>query len=172
MPDKHLKDGQEFAREIVEFEAWCRTHDSKDLNAFVEDRHLAPQVIEELRRCQQMEEELSSLVGRAELASNFGASSGPANRTIGNYQLKEVLGIGGMGTVWLARQSHPMKRKVAIKLIRRDRDSNVMEKRFEREKQALALMSHAHVAQVYEAGTAKDGRTYIAMEYVLSLIHI
>ena len=166
MPDKHLKDGQEFAREIVEFEAWCRTHDSNDLNAFVEDRHLAPQVIEELRRCQQMEEELSSLVGRAELASNFGASSGPANRTIGNYQLKEVLGIGGMGTVWLARQSHPMKRKVAIKLIRRDRDSNVMEKRFEREKQALALMSHAHVAQVYEAGTAKDGRTYIAMEYV------
>ena len=113
-----------------------------------------------------MEKELSSLIGCAEFEANLGKVARPASRMIGNYRLLKMLGVGGMGTVWLAQQSEPMKRKVAIKLIRPDRDSSVTEKRFEREKQALALMSHAHVAQVYEAGTATDGRQYIAMEYV------
>jgi len=163
---KNPEDDQELERLIIEFEAWCRSNGSNDLDAFVKDRPLAPEVVEELKRCQEMEEELSSLVGRAEFKSNFGERSGPTNRTIGNYQLQELLGVGGMGAVWLARQSHPMNRKVAIKLIRSDRDSSVTDERFEREKQALALMSHAHVAQVYEAGTSEDGRSYIAMEYV------
>ena len=157
---------QELARQIVEFEAWCSANGSKGLDAFAKDRQLAPEVIEELRHCQWMEEELSSLVGCSEFESNLGKVSDPANRVIGNYQLLKILGVGGMGTVWLAQQSHPMKRKVAIKLIRPDRDSSVTERRFEREKQALALMSHAHVAQVYEAGNSVDGCQYIAMEYV------
>ena len=154
------------ARQIVEFEAWCSANDSKDLNAFATARRLAPDVIEELERCRRMEKELSSLIGCAEFEANLGKVARPASRMIGNYRLLKMLGVGGMGTVWLAQQSEPMKRKVAIKLIRPDRDSSVTEKRFEREKQALALMSHAHVAQVYEAGTATDGRQYIAMEYV------
>lgn len=166
MINSNSSEGQALARQIVEFEAWCITNGSKDLNVFAKERRLAPEVIRELKRCQQMEEELSSLAGGAEFESSLGKVGGPANRTIGNYQLLNTLGVGGMGTVWLAQQSHPMKRTVAIKLIRPDRDSSETEKRFEREKQALALMSHAHVAQVYEAGTSTDGRQYIAMEYV------
>ena len=85
---------------------------------------------------------------------------------IGPYHLRQKIGEGGMGEVWLAEQSHPIKRKVALKIIKRGMDSKEVVSRFEAERQALALMSHPFVAKVYEAGTTPSGSPYFAMEYV------
>lgn len=88
-----------------------------------------------------------------------------AGDRIGPYRLLRLLGEGGYGTVYLAEQTEPLARLVAIKLIRGVRDRRLL-KRFEVERQALARMSHPHVAQVFAAGTSPDGRPYIVLEYV------
>jgi len=84
----------------------------------------------------------------------------------GSYEIIERVGRGGMGTVYLGRQTAPIRRRVAIKVIRRGMDSEEVLARFESERQALALMNHPSVAQVYDAGVTKDGRPYFVMEYV------
>jgi non-specific serine/threonine protein kinase/serine/threonine-protein kinase len=85
---------------------------------------------------------------------------------IGPYRLLEKIGEGGMGEVWLAEQTEPIRRRVALKIIKRGMDTRQVVARFEAERQALALMDHPYVAKVYEAGTTPSGRPYIAMEYV------
>jgi non-specific serine/threonine protein kinase/serine/threonine-protein kinase len=88
---------------------------------------------------------------------------------IGPYRLLEVLGEGGMGTVYLAEQDEPLERRVALKLIRSGRFDRRLLRRFEGERQALARMSHPNIAQVYGAGTALASQPYIAMELVPGL---
>ena len=85
---------------------------------------------------------------------------------IDRYRLLQVLGEGGMGVVYLAEQQEPVKREVALKIIKPGMDSKRVIARFEAEQQALALMDHPHVAQVYDAGLAPSGRPYFVMEYV------
>ncbi len=85
---------------------------------------------------------------------------------IGRYRLLRVLGEGGMGIVYLAEQTEPVKREVALKIIKPGMDSKRVIARFEAEQQALALMEHPHVARVYDAGLAPSGRPYFVMEYV------
>ena len=85
---------------------------------------------------------------------------------IGPYRLVRKLGEGGMGQVWLAEQTAPLQRLVAIKLIRAGVSDNVLLERFESERQALARMNHPAIAKVYDAGTAPDGTPYFVMEYV------
>jgi serine/threonine protein kinase/Flp pilus assembly protein TadD len=85
---------------------------------------------------------------------------------IGPYKLLEQIGEGGMGTVWMAQQSEPVKRLVAIKLIKPGMDSRQVIARFEAERQALALMDHPDIAKVHDAGTTPDGRPYFVMELV------
>jgi non-specific serine/threonine protein kinase/serine/threonine-protein kinase len=85
---------------------------------------------------------------------------------IGPYALGEILGEGGMGTVYLARQDEPLKRTVALKVVRRGRRSPALAARFEVERQILALMRHPGIAQVLDAGTTPAGDPYYAMEYV------
>src|SRR5262245_50194017 len=75
-----------------------------------------------------------------------------AGTVIGTYKLVEQIGEGGMGTVWMAQQSEPVKRVVAIKLIKAGMDSRQVIARFEAERQALALMDHANIARVLDAG--------------------
>jgi serine/threonine protein kinase len=87
-------------------------------------------------------------------------------RAIGPYQLLQPLGEGGMGSVYLAEQSHPVQRRVALKIIKAGLDSAQVLARFEAERQALALMDHPHIAKVLDAGTTADGRPYFAMELV------
>jgi hypothetical protein len=70
----------------------------------------------------------------------------------GRYKLLEVIGEGGMGTVWLAEQQEPVRRKVALKVIKRGMDSRQVLARFEAERQALALMDHANIARVLDGG--------------------
>src|SRR5262245_45322563 len=84
----------------------------------------------------------------------------------GRYRLLEQVGEGGMGTVWVAQQTEPVKREVAVKLIKPGMDSRQVLARFEQERQALALMDHPHIAKVHDAGTAPDGRPFFAMELV------
>src|SRR5215471_8539647 len=85
---------------------------------------------------------------------------------IGPYTLPEQIGEGGMGTVWMAQQAEPVKRIVAVKLIKAGMDSKQVIARFEAERQALALMDHANIARVLDAGTSGTGRPYFVMDLV------
>lgn len=85
---------------------------------------------------------------------------------IGHYRLLEQIGEGGMGIVYLAEQEQPVRRRVALKLIRLGMDSKEVLARFESERQALAIMDHPRIAKVFDAGVTESGRSYFAMEYV------
>jgi eukaryotic-like serine/threonine-protein kinase len=82
------------------------------------------------------------------------------------YRLLQKIADGGMGTVWLAQQDAPVKRRVAIKLIKQGMDSRQVLLRFEAERQALAMMDHPNIAKVFDAGLTADGRPFFAMELV------
>ena len=88
---------------------------------------------------------------------------------IGRYKLLRQIGEGGFGTVFLAEQSHPVKRQVALKVIKPGMDSKEIIARFEAERQALALMDHPHIAKVHDAGTTGGGRPYFVMELVMGV---
>jgi serine/threonine protein kinase len=84
----------------------------------------------------------------------------------GRYKLLEQIGEGGMGTVWVAEQIEPVKRKVALKLIKAGMDSRAVLARFEAERQALAMMDHPNIAKVLDGGLTEQQRPYFVMEYV------
>ena len=88
---------------------------------------------------------------------------------IGRYKLIRQIGEGGFGTVFLAEQGQPVKRQVALKVIKPGMDSKEVIARFEAERQALALMNHPHIAKVHDAGTTEGGRPYFVMELVEGL---
>jgi serine/threonine protein kinase/Flp pilus assembly protein TadD len=85
---------------------------------------------------------------------------------IGPYKLMEQIGEGGMGLVFVAEQQHPVRRKVALKVIKPGMDTRQVVARFEAERQALALMDHPHIAQVHDGGETASGRPYFVMELV------
>src|SRR5215472_13598854 len=85
---------------------------------------------------------------------------------IGPYKLKEQIGEGGMGLVFVAEQQEPVRRKVALKIIKPGMDSKQVIARFEAERQALAMMDHQNIARVFDAGTTESGRPYFVMELV------
>lgn len=85
---------------------------------------------------------------------------------IGPYKILQKIASGGMGTVFMAEQTRPVRRRVALKLIKSDLDDQQIIVRFEAERQALALMDHANIARVLDAGTTSDGRPYFVMELV------
>ncbi len=84
----------------------------------------------------------------------------------GRYKLIEEIGAGGMGMVWKAEQTQPVRRIVALKLIKAGMDSKTVLSRFEAERQALALMEHPNIARVLDGGTTESGRPFFVMEYV------
>jgi len=88
------------------------------------------------------------------------------NQAVGPYRLLHQIGEGGMGKVWLAEQTHPVRRRVALKLIRAGMDTREVVARFESERQALALMDHPAIAKVFYAGSTTSGLPYFVMEYV------
>ena len=85
---------------------------------------------------------------------------------IGPYRLLRQIGSGGMGVVWEAEQKQPVKRRVALKVIKTGAGSKEILARFDAERQALALMNHPNIARIIDAGTTIDGQPYFAMEYV------
>lgn len=117
------------------------------------------------------------------LAGAFGAEPSPATAggsasaeaepfealeydSFGPYRIQSVLGEGGMGTVYLAEQTRPLQRQVALKVVKIGLSSSQILSRFNYERQALALMEHPNIARVYDAGASEKGRPYFAMEYV------
>ncbi len=84
----------------------------------------------------------------------------------GRYKLRQEIGEGGMGSVFLAEQTQPVKRQVALKLIKPGMDSRAVLARFESERQALALMDHPHIAKVLDAGTTEEARPFFVMKLV------
>jgi serine/threonine protein kinase/tetratricopeptide (TPR) repeat protein len=91
-------------------------------------------------------------------------TTGP--RSIGLYRLVKKLGEGGMGQVWLAEQTAPLRRQVALKLIRAGMYDDALLQRFQSERQSLAIMDHPAIAKVFDAGATPDGQPYFVMEYV------
>lgn len=89
-----------------------------------------------------------------------------AGDAIGPYILREMLGEGGFGSVWVAEQSTPVKRKVALKILKAGMDTRRVIARFQAEQQALALMEHPGIARVLDAGATPTGRPYFVMELV------
>jgi serine/threonine protein kinase len=85
---------------------------------------------------------------------------------IGPYKLLEQIGEGGMGTVWMAEQTEPIRRRVAVKIVKEGMDSQQVLARFEAERQALALMEHPNIAKVLDAGQTPSSRPYFVMELV------
>src|SRR5438552_3967161 len=92
-------------------------------------------------------------------------SESPGTR-IGPYKLLEQIGEGGMGVVYMAEQQKPVRRTVALKIIKPGMDSGQVLARFEAERQALALMDHPNIARVSDAGATPEGRPYFVMELV------
>jgi serine/threonine protein kinase/formylglycine-generating enzyme required for sulfatase activity len=89
-----------------------------------------------------------------------------AGDVIDRYTLVRCLGIGGCGAVWLAEQTQPLQRQVALKILKAGMDTREFIARFEQERQALALMDHPHIAKIFDAGSTAIGRPYFVMEYV------
>ncbi|MFN0149418.1 MAG: protein kinase domain-containing protein [bacterium] len=131
----------------------------------------------ELRDEPELRAELLALLAADASAGSFlrgdegGATPGGADRlapgsTIGPYELISVLGEGGFGVVYLAEQLRPLRRRVALKLIKPGMDTKQVIARFAAERQAMALMDHPGIAQVFDAGETDAGRPYFVMEYV------
>ncbi len=93
------------------------------------------------------------------------ATEGPGT-VIGPYKLLQQLGEGGMGTVFMAEQTRPVQRKVALKVIKPGMDSRQVIARFEAERKALAMMDHVNIARVFDGGATEAGRPYFVMELV------
>jgi serine/threonine protein kinase len=96
----------------------------------------------------------------------FASGEAERERDLGPYRLIRLIGEGGFGRVWLARQTRPLRRTVAVKVIRGGFDTREVIERFENERRTLARMEHPHVARAFDAGTTDDGRPYFVMEYV------
>ncbi len=116
------------------------------------------------------QEQLGSFLARPlaspALALGFGALAEGVGTRIGPYKLLQQIGEGGMGVVYMAEQETPVRRKVALKIIKPGMDSAQVVARFEAERQALALMDHTNIARVFDAGTTESGRPYFVMELV------
>ena len=94
------------------------------------------------------------------------AEAAGESKTIGPYQLIRELGVGGMGQVWLAEQTEPVRRLIALKLIKGGMYDTAVVQRFQAERQSLALMDHPAIAKVFDAGATPAGQPYFVMEYV------
>jgi serine/threonine protein kinase len=102
----------------------------------------------------------------AERADPASRAETAAPESIGRFRILQTLGEGGMGIVYLAEQSEPIRRRVALKVIKPGMDSREVLARFAAERQALALMSHPGVARIFDAGVTEEGRPFFVMEYV------
>jgi serine/threonine protein kinase/tetratricopeptide (TPR) repeat protein len=126
-----------------------------------------PELRARVRQLLRDHEALGSIHGTDE--SNLTAEAPPPEplgALIGPYKLMEQIGEGGMGLVYVAEQSQPVRRKVALKLIKPGMDTRQVIARFEAERQALALMNHPNIAKVFDGGETPSGRPYFVMELV------
>src|SRR6202040_27375 len=93
-------------------------------------------------------------------------TTAPSDDEFGRYQIIRCIGEGGMGTVYLAEQREPIRRRVALKVVKLGMDTNEVLTRFNHERQALARMNHPNIARIFDAGATPKGRPYFVMEYI------
>ncbi len=163
-----------------QFEARLQRGERITAEEFVRECRLPPdrQLLAELRRLER--EYLTASFGaedphatamastdhHAEMASAEKGDEDDANKVIGNYKLLQKIGEGGMGMVYMAEQTQPVSRRVALKIVKPGMDSREIMARFEAERQALAMMDHPNIARVLDAGTYEKSRPYFVMELV------
>jgi eukaryotic-like serine/threonine-protein kinase len=134
--------------------------------AFGADPALRAEVEELLAAFPKIERFLEVPAAGSGVTTDQPSSTVSPGTVIGPYKLIEVIGTGGMGTVYMAQQTEPVKRLVALKLIKPGMDSKQVIARFEAERQALAMMDHPNIAKVLDAGTTAAGQPYFVMEMV------
>jgi serine/threonine protein kinase/Flp pilus assembly protein TadD len=132
--------------------------------------------VESLLRANRNGGDFLDLPDAPALAKTLGPPAGDrpvyegAGCQIGPYKLLEQIGEGGFGVVFMAEQQHPVRRKVALKVLKPGMDTRQVIARFEAERQALALMDHPHIAKVLDAGATESGRPYFVMELVKGVL--
>jgi eukaryotic-like serine/threonine-protein kinase len=160
VPTEHWEQIKSLFLAALEVEAAQRT-------SFLEKRCREGNIRTEVERLLMEHDRAETFLSTQLLQSLF--ASQPQAPYLGSYQMLELIGEGGMGQVWLAEQKHPVRRRVAIKLIKPGMATREVVSRFESERQALALMDHPAIAKVFDAGTTVDERPYFVMEYVAGL---
>ncbi|MEM7473504.1 MAG: serine/threonine-protein kinase [Planctomycetota bacterium] len=127
-----------------------------------------PELLKKVQELLAAHEQTGSFLvdGQAEWTGEAGNDAPHVGSQIGPYKLREKIGEGGMGEVYVAEQEKPIARKVALKVIKRGMDSKAVLARFEAEQQALALMNHRNIAKVLDAGMSPSGSPYFVMELV------
>lgn len=136
-----------------------------DIRAEIESLLAADHAIE----TDQLFMPIAGLVDLEEVLKNDKATFEPETTVIGAYRLLEKIGDGGMGVVYMAEQEQPVRRRVALKVIKPGMDSKLVCARFDAERQALALMDHPNIAKVLDVGTTQQERPYFVMELVKGL---
>ena len=124
-----------------------------------------------VRRLIAMHEDSNGLPESAPLSTSIAAEMArlkpeEAGERIGPYKLLQQIGEGGFGVVWMAEQEQPVRRRVALKIIKMGMDTKEVIARFEQERQALAMMEHPNIAKVFDAGATQYGRPFFVMELV------
>ena len=159
-------------RLLGEFEIWREENENGSVEEFISSQSISGEIAVVFVAHLKREEGLHELVqdvrlgGDTRPAPEFAEHSG---KRLGNYKLLRKLGEGGMGEVWMADQTEPVKRRVALKVIRASLlESSEKEgfARFNAERQALAMMNHENIAKVLDAGTTEDNQPYFALELV------
>ena len=161
--DGDLQSGDELLAELAD--EFLRRHRGGDRPSVDEYAGRHPDLAERIRdlfpAALAMEQPgLSAFMDAAPPAERVGATIG------GRYKLLERIGEGGFGVVYMAEQQHPVRRRVALKVIKPGFDTRQVIARFEAERQALALMDHENIAKVFDAGATESGRPYFVMELV------
>lgn len=129
---------------------------------------LDAEMAQQLRRvlCETDSDLKATGTNEVEVVKGLTADQDLLPRPLGPYQLKSVLGEGGMGRVYLATQEEPVRRTVAVKILRWSVDSPETRFRFESERHAMGRLDHPNIAQILEAGTTENHRPYFTMEYI------
>jgi len=129
------------------------------------DNHALRQRVEALLRAHEAAEGFLPEQPNGQATVLVPITEKPGDR-IGRYKLLQQIGEGGFGAVYMAEQKEPVKRRVALKIIKLGMDTREVVARFEAERQALALMDHPNIAKVFDAGATESGRPYFVMELV------
>ncbi len=161
-------------REKLLFDELIEIEDAAARAAFLDQRCPDPELRRRLEELLALQEPAEALLGAAPTLSpdEFESYAGAGGRAehpgtlIGRYKLVRRLGAGGCGVVYLAEQQEPVRRQVALKIIRLGMDTEHVIARFELERQALAIMDHPNIARVLDAGATEAGRPYFVMELV------
>jgi len=159
------------ARIELIFDAACSRPTAAERDAYLDgacagDATLREQVDSLLRAHDQAGSFLKPPAPQETLAAPHGALQEGPGTTIGRYKLLQLIGEGGFGLVFMAEQERPVRRKVALKIIKLGMDTRQVVARFEAERQALAMMDHPNIAKVFDAGATETGRPYFVMELV------